>query len=189
MRSTMTTNALEPSSKSDLGLADPNEDIRERKVYDRDGTQFGKVDDVFIDARERRARLITVRSGDILGIGGKRYLVPVDAITVNGERVTRGLDGRSNDGGPAARERFDRRGPAERRCDDRGRDGGRRLDGDRRRIARRRLGVRALRRTGAVLEPDLPAAELGLSLIPIPQARPRAGPARGHLLPHAPVRD
>jgi len=88
MRSTMTTNALEPMSKTDLGLADPNEDIRTRKVYDRDGTQFGKVDEVFIDAGERRARLISVRSGDILGIGGKRYLVPVDAITVNGERVT-----------------------------------------------------------------------------------------------------
>jgi sporulation protein YlmC with PRC-barrel domain len=88
MRSTMTTNALEPISKTDLGLADPSEDIRGRKVYDRDGTQFGKVDEVFIDAGERRARLISVRSGDILGIGGKRYLVPVDAITVNGDRVT-----------------------------------------------------------------------------------------------------
>jgi sporulation protein YlmC with PRC-barrel domain len=88
MRSTMTTNALEPVSKTDLGLADPNEDIRGRKVYDRDGTQFGKVDEVFIDVGERRARMISVRSGDILGIGGKRYLLPVDAITVNGDRVT-----------------------------------------------------------------------------------------------------
>ena len=88
MRSTMTTNALEPVSKTDLGLVDPNEDIRGRKVYDRDGTQFGKVDEVFIDAGERRARLLSVKSGDILGIGGKRYLVPVDAITVSGDRVT-----------------------------------------------------------------------------------------------------
>ena len=88
MRSTMTTNALEPISKTDLGLADPNEDIRGRKVFDRDGTQFGKVDEVFLDTGERRARVISVRSGDILGIGGKRYLIPVEAITVNGDRVT-----------------------------------------------------------------------------------------------------
>ena len=68
MRSTMTTGVLEPLSQSNTQLANTTEDIRGRKVYARDGQEFGKVDDVFVDPYERYARFISVKSGDILGI-------------------------------------------------------------------------------------------------------------------------
>jgi sporulation protein YlmC with PRC-barrel domain len=87
MRSTMTT-TLEPLSQSHLQLADPGEDLRGKKVVDRDGQDLGKVDDAFIDVSERRIRFFTVKTGDILGVGGKSFLVPVDAISsFDGDRI------------------------------------------------------------------------------------------------------
>jgi sporulation protein YlmC with PRC-barrel domain len=82
MRSTMTTTttALEPLSQARIQLADPMEDVTGRKVHDRDDQEIGKVDDVLIDPTERRARFLSVKSGDFLGIGGKKLLVPIDAI-------------------------------------------------------------------------------------------------------------
>jgi sporulation protein YlmC with PRC-barrel domain len=87
MRSTMTTGVLEPLSVTDLTLADSTEDIRGLKVFDRSGSEFGKIDDVFIDPAERRARFVAVKSGDILGIGGQRYLLPVELLTFGGDHV------------------------------------------------------------------------------------------------------
>jgi sporulation protein YlmC with PRC-barrel domain len=81
MRSTMTTTALEPLSQTRLELFDPGEDVRGRKVFDREGEEIGKVDDLFIDPTERRARFLSVKSGDVLGLGGKKLLIPIDAIT------------------------------------------------------------------------------------------------------------
>jgi sporulation protein YlmC with PRC-barrel domain len=80
MRSTMTTTALEPLSQTRLELADPKEDVRSRKVVDREGQEIGKVEDVFIDPSERRARFLSVKSGDFIGLGGKKFLIPIDAI-------------------------------------------------------------------------------------------------------------
>ncbi len=87
MRSTLTTGLLEPLSRTNLELADPSENIRGRKVADREGQDVGKVDEVFIDPEQRRARFLSVRSGDILGIGGSRYLVPIDAVSDDGNRI------------------------------------------------------------------------------------------------------
>jgi len=87
MRSTMTTGVLEPLSQSNVALANTTEDIRGRKVYDRGGQEFGKVDDVFVDPYERHARFISVKSGDILGVGGERRLVPIEAVTLDGDHV------------------------------------------------------------------------------------------------------
>lgn len=87
MRDTMTSPMLEPLSHTDLDPADPGEDIRGRKVRDRDNRDFGKVDDVYIDPSERRARFISVKSGDILGIGGQRHLIPVEALSVEGDDI------------------------------------------------------------------------------------------------------
>jgi sporulation protein YlmC with PRC-barrel domain len=80
MRSTMTTTALEPLSQTRLELVDPKEDLRGRKVFDREGQEIGKVDDAFIDPTERHARFLSVKSGDLLGLGGKKLLIPIDAI-------------------------------------------------------------------------------------------------------------
>jgi sporulation protein YlmC with PRC-barrel domain len=82
MRPTMTTTttALEPLSQARLSLVDPQEDVRGWKVFDRQGEEIGKVDDVFMDPTERRVRFLSVKSGDVLGLGGKKLLIPIDAI-------------------------------------------------------------------------------------------------------------
>ena len=87
MRNTMTSPMLEPLSQTNLEPVEPIEDIRGRKVRDRDNRDFGKVDDVYVDPSERRARFISVKSGDILGIGGTRHLVPVEALSIEGDDV------------------------------------------------------------------------------------------------------
>lgn len=71
-----------------ITLADPNMDIRGRAIVDRDGEEVGHVDDLLVDQDERKVRFIKVRSGDFLGLGGKTFLVPIDAITrIDEDRV------------------------------------------------------------------------------------------------------
>ncbi|MFZ0226254.1 MAG: PRC-barrel domain-containing protein [Mycobacterium sp.] len=57
------------------------DDMRGRKVTDKDGKDVGKVQDVFVDDRERKARFLLVEHGGFLGIGEKKSFLPVDAIT------------------------------------------------------------------------------------------------------------
>jgi sporulation protein YlmC with PRC-barrel domain len=64
-----------------LTIANPAHDIRGRKVVDRNGNEIGEVDHLFIDEEERRVRFIEVSSGGFLGIGEKKFLIPIDAIT------------------------------------------------------------------------------------------------------------
>jgi sporulation protein YlmC with PRC-barrel domain len=64
-----------------LQLADPADDVRERKVVDRNGDEVGKVDGLIIDETERRVRFLEVGSGGFLGLGEQKQLVPVEAIT------------------------------------------------------------------------------------------------------------
>jgi sporulation protein YlmC with PRC-barrel domain len=68
-------------SQSDLMLTDSAEDIRGRSVRDRSGEEIGKVEDLVIDTTDRKVRLMQVAAGGVLGIGEKKFLVPIDAIT------------------------------------------------------------------------------------------------------------
>jgi sporulation protein YlmC with PRC-barrel domain len=76
-----TTATLRRLSDTELTVADPTEDIRNRKVVDRDGEEIGEVNDLLIDDRDRRVRFLEVASGGFLGIGQTKFLIPVDAIT------------------------------------------------------------------------------------------------------------
>jgi sporulation protein YlmC with PRC-barrel domain len=67
-------------SDTDKTVADPDRDIRGRKVVDRDGEDLGKVDDLLIDADEEKVRFVRVEHGGILGIGATASFIPVDAI-------------------------------------------------------------------------------------------------------------
>ncbi|GIF01171.1 PRC-barrel domain-containing protein [Paractinoplanes rishiriensis] len=67
-------------SDSDQMVTDPAEDIRGRKVIDRDGSDLGKVDDLLIDASERKVRMLRVEHGGIFGIGATASFIPVDAV-------------------------------------------------------------------------------------------------------------
>lgn len=68
-------------SDTSLTFADPAEDIRRRKVLDKDGEEIGDVDDLLVDGREKKVRFLQVASGGFLGLGETRFLIPVDAIT------------------------------------------------------------------------------------------------------------
>jgi sporulation protein YlmC with PRC-barrel domain len=76
----MTTTPLASLKSSRIDLINTNEDILGRKVVDVNGQDVGKVDDLFADLNERRVRFLSVKSGDILGVGGKTFLIPVDVI-------------------------------------------------------------------------------------------------------------
>jgi sporulation protein YlmC with PRC-barrel domain len=68
---------------SDTGLAleDRDQDIRGRKVIDRDSKEIGHISSLFIDEDERKVRMLEIRAGGFLGIGDRHFLLPVDAIT------------------------------------------------------------------------------------------------------------
>ncbi len=72
-------------SDSDFVLENPEQDIRGKDVYDVDGQQMGRVEDLYIDRHEREARFLEVGSGGFLGIGEKHLLIPVETITEVGE--------------------------------------------------------------------------------------------------------
>jgi sporulation protein YlmC with PRC-barrel domain len=72
---------LQNLNDSDLILADPDLDIRGRKVVDPSGAEIGHVSDLFVDASERKVRMLQIRTGGgFLGIGDRHVLLPVDAI-------------------------------------------------------------------------------------------------------------
>lgn len=66
---------------SDLTVANEAEDVRGRKVLDNRGDEAGTVDGILIDEPERKVRFLEVGSGGFLGIGKKKVLIPVDAVT------------------------------------------------------------------------------------------------------------
>ncbi|BCJ40960.1 hypothetical protein GCM10010168_47410 [Actinoplanes ianthinogenes] len=65
---------------SDQVVGDPAEDIRGRKVRDREGHDLGRVEDLLIDPEERKVRFLRVAHGGILGFGTSSSFVPVEAI-------------------------------------------------------------------------------------------------------------
>ncbi|WP_368680593.1 PRC-barrel domain-containing protein (plasmid) [Rhodococcus opacus] len=62
-------------------LEHPSEDIRGRRVYDREGRELGAIDGLIIDEAESKVRFLRIGSGGFLGFGKTKRLVPVDAIT------------------------------------------------------------------------------------------------------------
>lgn len=74
---------------SDFMLENSEQDIRGKDVYDVDGEQIGRVDDLYIDGQKRKVCFLEVGLGGFLGMGEKHFLVPVEAVTEVGEaRVT-----------------------------------------------------------------------------------------------------
>jgi sporulation protein YlmC with PRC-barrel domain len=66
---------------TDRTIPNPDEDIRGRKVVDRNGEQLGKVTALLIDDAAMRARFLIVEHGGILGIGATQSFIPVEAVT------------------------------------------------------------------------------------------------------------
>ena len=74
---------------SDFVPANPEDDLRGKDVYDPGGQRIGGVEDLYIERKEREVRYLEVGVGGFLGIGEKRFLVPVETVTqVTEDRVT-----------------------------------------------------------------------------------------------------
>jgi sporulation protein YlmC with PRC-barrel domain len=78
---TPSLSALSRLSETGQTVATADEDVRGRKVIDRDGEDVGRVDDLLIDDAERKVRFLLVAYGGFLGIGESKSYIPVDAIT------------------------------------------------------------------------------------------------------------
>lgn len=82
------TSKLIRLSDTELTIANPAEDIRNRTVIDRDGEDIGEVEDLLLDEHEKRVRFLEVSSGGFLGLGKTKFLLPVEAITrISDDRV------------------------------------------------------------------------------------------------------
>ena len=68
-------------SDTELTVANPAEDVRDRNVIDKDGETIGEVSDLIVDDRETHVRFLEVASGGLFGLGRQKSLIPVDAIT------------------------------------------------------------------------------------------------------------
>jgi sporulation protein YlmC with PRC-barrel domain len=69
---------------TELTLADPADDVRGRKVVDRNGDEIGDIDGLIVDEKERRVRFLEVGSGEP---ERATQLVPVDVIGGVDDRV------------------------------------------------------------------------------------------------------
>ncbi|WP_409330535.1 PRC-barrel domain-containing protein [Trujillonella humicola] len=65
---------------TDKTVADPAADVRGRQVVDADGEDVGRVEDLLVDDAEGRVRFLRVGEGGFLGLGGRHFLVPVEAV-------------------------------------------------------------------------------------------------------------
>ena len=65
---------------SDFVPANPEDEVRGKAVYVVDGKVIGSVEDLYIDRQELEVRFLEVGAGGFLGIGEKRFLVPVEAV-------------------------------------------------------------------------------------------------------------
>jgi sporulation protein YlmC with PRC-barrel domain len=68
-------------SDTTLKLASEAEDIRGRRVLDSKKEEVGTVHDLLIDDREKRVRFLLIEAGGFLGLGARKFLIPVDAVT------------------------------------------------------------------------------------------------------------
>jgi len=68
-------------SDTGLVLEDLTQDVRGLDVYDNDGDRIGKVEDLYADAQERKVRFLDVGAGGFMGLGEKRFLIPVEAVS------------------------------------------------------------------------------------------------------------
>ena len=87
---------------SDFVAANPEDDLRGKDVCDPHGQRMGCVEDLYVDRQEREVRFIEVGAGGFLGIGERRFLVPVEAVTrVSEDRVIVEPDRTKKADGPA----------------------------------------------------------------------------------------
>ena len=73
--------------ESSVVPANLEDDLRGKDVYDAEGKRVGGIEDLYIDRNEREVRFLEVGAGGFLGIGEKRFLVPVEEVVEVAEEV------------------------------------------------------------------------------------------------------
>jgi sporulation protein YlmC with PRC-barrel domain len=68
-------------SDSGFRLQDRASDVRGLAIFNQNGEQMGSVEDFYVDTVEREVRFLEVGTGGFLGLGEKRFLIPVEAVT------------------------------------------------------------------------------------------------------------
>ena len=86
-----TIGALMRLSDSTRMLADPDQDIRGRKVVDQEDNEIGRVADLLIDTDHHRVRLLCVEHGGLFGVGATPLYLPVESVARIAEDVV-GID-------------------------------------------------------------------------------------------------
>ncbi|WP_374458052.1 PRC-barrel domain-containing protein [Nocardioides sp.] len=76
-----TTHELVPLGSGWLMLADEQDDVRGMSVLDVRDHRVGEVEEILLDSEARRARLLVIASGGIMGLEQHHRLVPVDAVS------------------------------------------------------------------------------------------------------------
>ncbi len=74
-------NALVRLSDTNLTLEHSEEDVRGSSVRDAAGEDIGHIDDLMVDEEHKKVRFLVVVAGGFLGIGEKKFWIPVDAVT------------------------------------------------------------------------------------------------------------
>jgi len=67
-------------SDSGFRLEDRTSDLRGLGVFNRNGEQMGTVEDFYVDTLDREVRFLDIGAGGFLGLGEKRFLIPVEAV-------------------------------------------------------------------------------------------------------------
>lgn len=62
-------------------VSDPADDLRGRRVQDKDGQDIGTVQDLLVDSADHKIRMLRLEHGGILGFGATSSFVPVQAIS------------------------------------------------------------------------------------------------------------
>ena len=73
--------ALEKLKDTDFSFVETGQDIRVRKGIDPSCVDIGHVSARFIDANERKVRMLEICDGGFFGLGNRHFLLPVDVIT------------------------------------------------------------------------------------------------------------
>jgi sporulation protein YlmC with PRC-barrel domain len=66
---------------SDETVADRENDIRGRRVVDKNHQPLGKIDALLLDEKENKIRFLEIASDGFLGLGETKSFIPIDSIT------------------------------------------------------------------------------------------------------------
>ena len=68
------------ASDSELALEYRAQDVCRRVVRDRDGKEIGTLEDLYVDTDGATARFLIVDASIALGLDGRRFLIPLEAV-------------------------------------------------------------------------------------------------------------